>query len=103
LIELRRSSLGIYGAFSFKYVNAFDRKWIGNPQANQEDMLGTADIQSLADLANSYAVIKAMRPVPFTRRAVMRTALLVLAPISPLVLTMVPAEKLIQRMFQLIF
>lgn len=103
LIELRRKSLGVYGALSYKYVSAFDRKWIGDPLGNKEDLLGTPDLQSLADLANSYSVIKAIRPVPFSKRSVVRVALIVLAPISPLVLTLIPLEKLIERAFRLIF
>jgi len=37
--------------------------------------LGTSDIQSLADLANSYAVVREMRPVPFALNDVVRLAI----------------------------
>jgi hypothetical protein len=55
------------------------------------------DIQSLADLSNSFDVVREMRLVPFGRATVLRLMLLLVLPLTPLLLTMVPLEQLIDR------
>ena len=56
-----------YGTLANKYVTEFDEKWMGDEKTD-EQLLGTADIQSLADLGNSYAGVRDMRIVPFGLR-----------------------------------
>ena len=65
-------------------------------------MLGSGDIQSLADLANSYEVVRTMRPLLVDRYTVVRLAVLVVLPLLPLILTMIPLEELMQRLFKLL-
>jgi hypothetical protein len=103
LINLRQKSLREYGALAFKYADAFHRKWIQGKPDSAEPLLGSADIQSLADMANSYQVIKSMRLVPFTRKVPVILILSILLPISPLVLTILPLDQLIDRALQLLF
>jgi hypothetical protein len=51
-------------------VREFDDKWLrGGVAAARERLVGSADIQSLADLANSFEVVKTMRAAPITRDA----------------------------------
>ena len=52
------------------YNSAFDQKWVVGPRPTDERLLGSADIQSLADLANSYDRVRQMRFIPFSQRAV---------------------------------
>jgi hypothetical protein len=56
--------------------------------------VGTGDIQSRADLANSYAVADGMRIVPISRTNFFEFGFAILAPILPLVLTMTSLEEL---------
>jgi hypothetical protein len=53
-----------YSALAERYVNEFGRKWLGADPAPGEPLLGTADIQSLADLSNSLSIMRDMRLVP---------------------------------------
>jgi hypothetical protein len=62
-----------------------------------EPVLGTADIQSLADLANSFDVVREMRLMPIGRQAVVQLAIMLALPLLPLTLTMIPLEELIDR------
>jgi hypothetical protein len=62
-----------------------------------ESALGSGDIQSLADLANSYEVVRKMRIVPFGREPAIRVAIVLTLPLVPLTLTMIPLDKLIDR------
>ncbi len=61
-------------------------------------LIGSADIQSLADLGNSFQVIRDIKPFPFGRDAVILLVVLILLPGLPLVLTMIPLEELITKL-----
>ncbi|MGC2281175.1 MAG: hypothetical protein WA603_14255 [Candidatus Acidiferrales bacterium] len=101
LSRARLNGLGEYGNFATAYVTGFDEKWFqGGPK---DELLGTNDIQSLADLANSYAVVSEMRLVPFTLKDMLRLALATVLPISPLLLTIMPLEELLTRFVKMIF
>lgn len=73
------------------------------PHASTEELLGATDIQSLADLGNSYAVVREMRPVPFGLDDIARLAAATAAPLAPLLLTIFPAEELLLRIIKLLF
>jgi hypothetical protein len=97
LAAAKRAGLAEYGAVGSRYVAEFRRKWIEGRAPAEEPLIGSADIQSLADLANSFEVVTEMRMVPFGRAAVLRLATMTLVPLAPLSLTMVPLEQLIDR------
>ena len=102
LFRTKRAGLSAYGTLATDYVDDFDRKWIRGG-AKGEDILGTADIQSLADLGNSYAVVREMRLVPFALSDVALLIGAVALPILPLVLTIMPLEELVSRLIKILF
>ena len=65
LAEAKRTGLREYGIVASRYVADFRRKWIEGHAAKDEALVGTADIQSLADLSNSFDVVREMGLVPF--------------------------------------
>ena len=65
--------------------------------------MGSADIQSLADLANSFEVVRGMQIAPITRDAVLRLVAATLVPIVPLALTMMSLEELVKTLFGILF
>ena len=103
LMRAKRTGLLDYGILASLYVGEFDFKWVRGGVSSDERLIGSSDIQSLADLANSFQVIREVRPYPFDTRAVIQVILLVLAPILPLVLTMIPLEELIKILLISIF
>jgi hypothetical protein len=68
-----------------------------------EELLGASDIQSLADLANSYALVRDMRPIPFGLDDITRLAAATAAPLLPLLLTIFSLEELVIRIIRLLF
>jgi hypothetical protein len=102
MARTRRKGLADYGLFAQRYVEDFDQKWVRSsfPSA---DLLGTGDIQSLADLGNSYQVVREMRVVPFGLQDIARLAIATAAPLSPLLLTIYPFEDLIIRIVKMVF
>jgi len=102
LSRAKRTGLREYGTLAQGYVRAFDKKWLRGGGAD-EPMLGSGDIQSLADLGNSFEVVRGMRVVPVSKEAVFQLGLATLAPIIPLVLTMMPLEDLLKKLLGVIF
>jgi hypothetical protein len=103
LARAKRRGLLEYGTFAEQYVRQFDSKWLRSNTPAGEPMLGSADIQSLADLANSFEVVRSMRIAPVTRDTFIQLAVAVLAPIVPLLLTTMPLEALVNKLLGLLF
>ena len=99
----RRKGLAEYGLLAQRYVEDFREKWIVEYGSNSGELLGTGDIQSLADLGNSYAVVNEMRMVPFGLKDITRLAAATAAPLVPLLLLVWSPEEVIVRVFNAIF
>ena len=78
-------------------------KWLRPDSGSSDELLGAADIQSLADLGNSYALVRDMRPIRFGLEDVSRLAAATAAPLLPLLLTIFSLEELIIRIFKTVF
>lgn len=98
LAQARRVGLREYGNLGERYVRDFDTKWLRGGASTGEPLVGSGDIQSLADLANSYEVVKTMRLAPITKAALLQLGVATLAPIAPLLLTMMPLEQLLRQL-----
>jgi hypothetical protein len=103
LIPARRTAHREFGTLASRYVDDFRRKWTHCDNENRRlELLGTSDIQSLADLGNSYNMVNEMRVFPFDTRVVLRLAILVLAPLGPLALTIVPIDHVVKGLIKLL-
>jgi hypothetical protein len=103
LARAKRTGNREYGILAQRYVREFDAKWLRGGAPAEEPFVGSADIQSLADLGNSYEVVRAMRIAPITRDAVVGLAAATLVPIVPLLLTMMPLEELVKKLLGILF
>ena len=98
LSRAKRRGLLEYGALAERYVRDFDGKWLRGDAQQGEPLMGSADIQSLADMGNSFAVVRTMRLAPVSRDAVLELAACVLVPLAPLLLTVMPVEDLVKKL-----
>lgn len=103
LMHAKRTGLHDYGVLASNYVREFDLKWVRGEVPRDEQLMGSSDIQSLADLGNSFQGIRDIRLFPFDKDTVIQTILFVLIPILPLVLTMIPLEELLKKFFEVVF
>jgi hypothetical protein len=87
-----------YGLLAMRYVDGFRDKWLRRPPASDPSLLGSADIQSLADLANAHQVLQQMRVLPIGTQAITRFAIAVALPFAPLLLSLIPLNELIPRL-----
>ena len=99
----KREGLREYGTLAQRYVREFEGKWLRGGAPADEPLVGSGDIQSLADLGNSYEVVKSMRWVPFTVQTVVQLAATSLVPVLPLTLTMISLDELLARLLQIAF
>ncbi|MGE5732589.1 MAG: hypothetical protein ACM37U_11635 [Gemmatimonas sp.] len=103
LAQAKRTGLREYGTLAERYVRGFDVKWLRGGAPADEALVGSGDIQSLADLGNSFEVVRTMRVVPITKEMIAQLAVATLAPIAPLALTMMPLEELLKRLLGILF
>jgi hypothetical protein len=103
LERARRKGSAEYGLLANRHVFGFEEKWIRGGPPEIGELLGTGDLQSLADLGNSYAVVREMRIVPFGIDDSARLAGATAAPLLPLTLTMFSLEELLTRLFKILF
>jgi hypothetical protein len=103
----KRRGLGEYGTLAASYVREFEEKWLPageqKTNAHQDELLGSGDVQSLADLGNSFGFVRDMRLVPFSLEDVFRLATATAIPLLPLLLTIMPLEELLTRIAKIVF
>ena len=88
-----------YKDFAQGYVRGFEQKWMAGP-APKETLLGTPDLQSLADLANGVNIVRDMRVVPIGKDLVRKLLVAALVPMLPLVLLKYPVAELVGVVFK---
>jgi hypothetical protein len=93
----RLAGLRTYGRLASDYVVGFAGKWTRGAAPDSEPLLGSADIQSLADLGNSFAIVTEMKIVPFDKQTIVRFLVIIALPLAPLVFTMFSLEELVKR------
>jgi hypothetical protein len=103
LAQVKRLGLREYGKLAERHMREFDTKWLRGGAPAGEPLVGSPDISTLADLGNSFEVVRTMHMAPVTRDAVFRLAAAVLLPVVPLALTIMPLEELVKQLFGILF
>lgn len=103
LDRAKRKGLIEYGIVACDYVNEFYAKWIRKEQNKNTVLLGSPDIQSLADLSHSFNVVNEMRLVPFDRATIIEFLLLTVLPLCPLLFTIIPLNRMLDKVIQILF
>jgi hypothetical protein len=91
-----------YGTLAMEYTSSFHHKWITDRRRTDEALLGTGDIQSLADLGNSYSLVEKMNVVPMGLRTPINLTLACLVPLLPLLLTMMPLGEILKMVLKVV-
>lgn len=107
LARAKRRGLGEFGLFASQYGSDFREKWLQGRtrerSSENEELLGSGDIQSLADLGNSFSVVQEMRMLPFGWRDITRLAIITAAPFLPLLLTVFSLDDFAKYVIKAIF
>jgi hypothetical protein len=98
LARTRRQGLREFSALANRYDYAFVDKWIRGKAPADEPLLGTGDIQSLADLGNSYQFARQMKPIPFDLRTIIQMSVIAAAPMLPLLPLVMPIADILKML-----
>jgi hypothetical protein len=102
LIRSKLKYWASYGPLASSYVQGFDEKWILETGYARQNLLGSPDIQSLADLRNSYAGISEMRTLLPNRTTVGILAIAYILPALPLLASVFSLRRVLSEVFTLL-
>ena len=103
LEHVSRTGVSEYGILAQRYARQFDQKWLRGGASADEALLGSSDVQSLADMVSSFNVVNKMRWTPFSVRDVLQLSGVMLLPMLPLTLTMFSLPQLLEGLLKLVF
>jgi len=84
--KLKLEGIMIYSTLTHKYSKLFEDKWIrGNKINEDESILGSGDIQSLADIGSTYEVVENIRIFPINLNIFLFMLVLIALPFIPLI------------------
>jgi len=84
-----------YGRLAARYTRRFDDRWLGEGERRDAELLGTPDIQSLADLQGSYDVVRQMRPIPIATHTVVALVLAAVLAMLPAIEAEIPLKDIL--------
>ena len=87
------------GALAMRYVRLFHERW-GADRGPDSELLGTPDIQSLADLQDGLSATQRMRLIPVTRNSAKALLLAGALPYVPLILTKFPLQTVLKMLLR---
>jgi len=102
LLPVKRRGLLEYGALAAGYTQTFDAKWNHGGRLEGDALLGSSDIQSLADMGNSFAIVRGMRVVPIDKLTLIGLAIAAALPMVPVLILGTPADQLIRTVLKLL-
>jgi hypothetical protein len=103
MLRAKRKGLSEYGMLASRYTQEFEGKWIRGGAPKGEELLGSGDIQSLADLGNSCAIVQEMRVAPFGLRDAAPLVVASAVPLLPLLLTVFSLDELVAQLVKILF
>jgi hypothetical protein len=102
LARIRRMGLRDYAKLGNRYTEEFDHKWLRHEEPPAEPLLGTPDVQSLADMAASYDLVRQMSIAPITKGLAVQLAVLAALPLIPVVVYATPTAAIVNAIMKMI-
>lgn len=102
LMQVRKEGHLEYGRLAHAYTESFDRKWVHYAERPPEELLGTSDIQSLADIGNSFGVVEKMRIAPISKRLILQLGAQAALPLIPLIIFGTPTPELVRAIMKMV-
>ena len=93
----KQQALLDYAALSLRHNRAFEQRWIRGTMPTEE-MLGSQDPSSVADLATAYQAVKAMRGVPVVAEGLVPLVIAVALPLACAAATQVPVRTMLMAL-----
>jgi hypothetical protein len=95
LLNAKQDALLEYSTLAAEYSREFAEKWIAGNRKPDDHLVGSADIQSLADMGSSFNLIRNMSLLPIATHQILSLVVASLLPVIPLILIVFPLDQLI--------
>lgn len=98
LMALHLKATSEFGALATGVARAFEQRWVRDGSRQEGDLLEVGEVSAMTDLDATVGIVREMRFIPYSRSSLLAIGAAVLAPLAPLLLTLMPADELIQRL-----
>jgi hypothetical protein len=103
LMQLKYKGTLQYSLLANRYTQLFGQKWTAaEPGSGDESFLGSGDIQSLADMGNSFELVHKTRVLPAEISDLVMLAIPAIIPALPLLTTVMPLTDILKGLLRLV-
>jgi hypothetical protein len=103
LLFLKLHGIWEFSMLTHQYSFKFENKWIRGVNPENEEFLGTGDIQSLADIGTASDVINNLRLIPMSIRVPIAMFLMIAIPFVPLLVLKYPVSEILKGVVGFVF
>jgi hypothetical protein len=103
LIKVKKRALFEYGGLVTRHNQLFDAKWIEGRHSPSDEILGSSDASSLANLGTSFGVIRDMSFIPLDKPTLIGLTVAALLPMIPVIVFTTPLNDLIKIVTKALF
>ncbi len=100
LIKEKKEGNLKYGSLRHLHSLQFRDKWIEKRKENVEDLLGCADVSSLADISASFKNVDDMTVFPFGKGAVIALVMSLALPMIPTLTATIPLKEVFKSLLE---
>jgi hypothetical protein len=87
-----------YGSLQHLHSLQFRQKWIAERNQHIEELLGTSDVSSLADISSSFKNVEEMKVFPFKKSAAIAILVGLALPMLPALTAQIPFKELLKSL-----
>jgi hypothetical protein len=98
LVAVNLKASAEYGALAGGVVRAFESRWLRDEHRKKGELLDVGEVSAMTDLDTTVAIVREMHYVPITREGMLWIGMAVIAPMLPLLLSVMPVDELIKRL-----
>jgi hypothetical protein len=103
LINVKKRALRKYGGLVTRHDQLFEVKWIEGRHSPSDEILGSSDASSLANLGTSFGVIRDMSFIPLDKPTLIGLTVAARLPMIPVIVFTTPLNDLIRIVTRTLF
>jgi hypothetical protein len=100
LIKEKKEGSLKYGSLQHLHSLQFRQKWIEERNKHVEELLGTSDVSSLADMSTSFKNVENMKVFPFKKSAAIALLVALALPMIPALTAQIPYRELLKSLLE---
>jgi hypothetical protein len=100
LIKEKKEGILKYGSLQHLHSLQFRQKWLDEHNRHAEELLGSPDVSSLADISASFKNVEDMRVFPFKKSVALTLIVCLALPMLPVLTTQIPFKELLKSLLE---